>query len=500
MTLIEVMIATFLLSVILAATAASLITFTRSAHDNERRVMASAMANRAQEELQSLPWDDAAVYENDLPGLAPLAGTEDTPGYDLVLKGLDSTFEGRPMVVVPGPSGCGGVPNAPCINRRDRMPLTFEQVPIDTADPDGPSYDVFRIVTWDDEDLGIKQFTTIVRWQVRDQVVEQRFDSQRAATAAEAGDPQRPRVIQFEVGPSPMQLSDGWYWEADRPTEDLEVVVRFSRGVSDATIRFYNLSADLRYPQPPPEGEPVPDPPTLTESDLELTTLGLGRDIADPDDPNLFITFSGTIPATTRFPAGSRTFRVSGTLASMPGESFEGATTVEFVGGSGLGPVADPEDEHDPGTIDDNGEDDPPQVPSEPVSLGSISLSRNNVCLDANDRFLRPVELKVRVMGLTTEDHSVTATYTADGTHRAEQMVPVTEAGAVSPTVSSSGTWFVLQLPQGQDHGFRSRDRTRFTITARRAADRAMAGPMQSAQFEVRKPNNPNAPGQGCFT
>jgi prepilin-type N-terminal cleavage/methylation domain-containing protein len=167
-TLIELLVAFFVLAIILAAAASSLISFSRAAVDNERRVQATALLNRLHEELQALPWQLSALYDEDVAAVTWPADLDASGG----------TFEGADLVMLTGP---GADPRIPSI------PLPFEVVTID-----GRDYEVYRIISWADRDGAgdedLKRFTTVVRWQVIGQTKEQRFDSERAPTPVEFGE------------------------------------------------------------------------------------------------------------------------------------------------------------------------------------------------------------------------------------------------------------------------------------------------------------------------
>jgi hypothetical protein len=466
LTLIELLVAFGLLSVILAAVATSLITFTRTAVDNERRVQATAMSNRLHEELQALPWFDAANYELELEAIT------DPPG------GLDvaaGTFDGRDLIVLDGPSldACPTTdPAYPDCNRRERVPRASVSRTVD-----GRDYEIFQFVTWEETDPQIKRFTTIVRWQVLDRMYEERFESTRAATANEAGDPTRPRVIQFQVGPSPTPL------EADGPDQDtnvqpLDIVVRFSSPVDRAEVRFYSVES-----LPVNEG----DPPVLALRSTGDLTVDITQDGGN-------VGFSGTIGANAYvFPTGSRTFQVIGYLGV---DEFTGTTSVEFTGGSvpavsdpdedgNVEPVPDPEEPTDPG---DQG--DPP---AEDVSFGSVTVSPAAVCTDKDDLFVSNVTVEVNVAGMTPDDYVVTVTYQVPGNEtRTEALEPVGDPA----TISSAGHTFRRVFVAGQSHGFVLKNNqshtTFFTVTASRSSDGQSAGPTQSTSaLMVTKRNNP---------
>jgi hypothetical protein len=96
--------------------------------------------------------------------------------------------------------------------RIEELPYPHEDLP----PIDGRDYEVYRLVTWADRDgagpQDLKRFTTIVRWEVRGRIVEQRFDSERAPTPGELteGNPS----LQFLVTPSEVELDEDGYNKA----------------------------------------------------------------------------------------------------------------------------------------------------------------------------------------------------------------------------------------------------------------------------------------------
>jgi prepilin-type N-terminal cleavage/methylation domain-containing protein len=462
LTLIELMVSMVLLSIILAAVASSLITFSRTTVDNERRVQATALMNQLHEQLQSIPWFDAAIYE--------LEATAIT-GPD----GIEDQLDGRDLVLIAGPSASACPVGDPDCNRRERVPeARFETV------VDGNEYEVFQAVTWSDADEQTKRFTTVVRWSLLDRTYEERFESERVATAAEAGDPTLPRVIQFQVGPSPMGLTPVDVDPMDRNIGDISVVVRFSQPVDAAVLRFYSV------------GDPATD--ASGEVQLGQRTLSLTpRVFADNGKP---IEFATTIAALAyRFPDGPRTFRAVGTLGA---ETFSGTTSMLFEDGS-LPATADPDVEDGSGAPpapEPPPEDDEelPEPPGTAVDVGEVKLSQSAVCMDNQERFKSSLRVFVSVSGMTVEDHDVSMTYTANGLSRTQSLTPVTPT-----SISPAGATFEHVFAAGVDHGFRPQpgdgpgngnmtdDKTTFTVTAKRRSDGGSAGPVSSLIFTALK-------------
>jgi prepilin-type N-terminal cleavage/methylation domain-containing protein len=451
LTLIELMVSMVLLSIILAAVASSLITFSRATVDNERRVQATALLNRLHEELQAVPWFDAAIYEAEAAALDPIL----------------SVLNGRELVEMPGPSLTGCAVDEPDCNRRDRVPEPYL-----TPSIDGREYEVWQAVTWADASQQAKRFTTVVRWTYLDETLEEVFESERTATAAEAGDPTIPRVIQFSIGPSPVALD-----EDGLAPIDLAVIVRFSQGVDSASLRFYSVDG----------------PATAAAGSVQLVerTLSLTPTIFEGGKG---VEYQGSVPAGAYiFPDGPRTFRAIGLLAAEP---YEGAASVTFRDGPHA-PTADPGAPDGVGTGEDGGEDGDvgtgEEPPATPVSIDGLpTFSPALVCMDANHRFITAVSVQVSVTGMTNADYNVSLEYTADGATRTEAMSPV-NVGAVTHT----GSTFQNVFAAGQDHGFRvtkgNETETSFVVRASRLSDGGSAGPVSSATSLIVREK-----GKGC--
>lgn len=307
-TLVEMLVALFILGVIFSAAAGALISFTQASLNNERRVQATALLNRLHEELQTVRWDDAALYEEELDDLAALILAEPdidpVPGLDVAAR----TFDGLPLVTLEGP-GCDEVTDPDC--RIETIPRPFSSTRDNSLQPppaDGRDYDVFRFVTWaqdrdgiGDEDL--KRFTTIVRWQVYGRTVVQRFDSERAPTPAELFEGES--SIQFLVQPSVVELA-------------------IDAAGDYVNAQAISLTADFTFVGP-------------------MATAVAEFDVADGDDASLSLSrqgfterFAGSIPAGTQvfvtdpddFVDGQVTRRFQAVGTDADGTSFASAQVV----------------------------------------------------------------------------------------------------------------------------------------------------------------------------
>ena len=222
MTLVEVLVAILILGVILAGVAASLITSARASVTNERRVQSTAYLTSEHEDLQAIPWAQAALYEEEVGDLKDMASYPFLGDLDLDLD-LDSvppTFEGEPIATIPGPSLTGR--------------LFFVPEPVSTGvqiGTDEREYDIVRVVSERPE--GTKRFTTFVSWDVMGRTVTQRFDSERAPTPAELAELEREGVLQFLISPRPIEVDvDGI------PDAGPTIVARFAEPMDSAVVTF----------------------------------------------------------------------------------------------------------------------------------------------------------------------------------------------------------------------------------------------------------------------
>jgi prepilin-type N-terminal cleavage/methylation domain-containing protein len=285
-TLVEMMVSMTVLSIVLAAVAASLIGFTRASVDNERRIQSTAFLNSLHEDLQAVPWSDALLYEGET---GPLA--------DVGVAGSPPTFEGQPLATRPGP-GCVG-PSC----RIESIPEAYEVGVV--SEQDGRVYTVYRIITDvsrgnDPTARDVKRFTTIVRWESLGQTVEQRFDSERAPTPDEYTLANTPEVTQFLISPSEVQLD-----EHGHPYTAMSVSARFRDDVTGAVLHFPN-GID-----------------TLT-----LTRQGTSN------------RFAGTIPTDHVFAHGERAFEVRGAYTSGYASATTTVTLLEWTEGVQAPPPA----------------------------------------------------------------------------------------------------------------------------------------------------------------
>ena len=207
-TLVELIIAIVILGILFSAVAGALINFSQIALNNERRVQATGFMSSEHENLQTIPWDLAVLYEDEVTAMPAVEGLD--------LTALE--FEGEPLVLIPGPDG----------GRNDLVPEPHAVV--------DDEYEVFTFVTQSDIATA-KRFTTIVKWTVLGREVTQRFISLRAPTLANLAVGGLPEVLLFDVSPTTVPLTplDETLGVTER---SVSVVAVFSRGVNVASIEY----------------------------------------------------------------------------------------------------------------------------------------------------------------------------------------------------------------------------------------------------------------------
>jgi hypothetical protein len=168
MSLVELSIALFVISIAVAALGASLLGSIVAMDSNESRVRATALSNELLEELVGMPWAKAGLYEAE----AAAAETASPPGLGLAAP---ATFEGEELVRLPAASP-----------RDPQVPQAREAGFV----RDGRTFDVRRHVLWGDQpDIvgtrDYKHFVVVVSWTHRGQTKSVRNEAVRSPTPDE---------------------------------------------------------------------------------------------------------------------------------------------------------------------------------------------------------------------------------------------------------------------------------------------------------------------------
>ena len=150
LTIVELMIALFVVMIVFAGLAATMVASFSSIRNTEARVRAVALANELVEEMASAPWAQL--------GMELAADPNDDP----------NDFEGEVPVLLDASAN-------PILPSETTFPQTFPK--------DGHAYRVERWVTWAEEDGEpelLKRIVAIVEWDVGGQTTSVRSDTLRA--------------------------------------------------------------------------------------------------------------------------------------------------------------------------------------------------------------------------------------------------------------------------------------------------------------------------------
>ena len=235
-----------IISVIMTATAASLITFAKQSSVNEHRLQATSYLTQLHEQLQAAPWNRVALYQHEYEDLAPLEDDAEFAAR-LDLDAAPPTFDGDPISLIPGPFDYGDC-DAEC-SRLPFVPRPYQEGPVSEDADQRFHFEVFQIVTErreasdpdDPDDVpNVKRFTTIVRWELAGRPFQQVFDSERAATSADLREPEEQDVRLALFSPRFIEVKedDEGAWSNELAHD---VVVRFAYTMDGGV--------ELRYPQ-----------------------------------------------------------------------------------------------------------------------------------------------------------------------------------------------------------------------------------------------------------
>jgi type II secretory pathway pseudopilin PulG len=435
LTLVEIMVAIFVLGVILSALAGVIMTSLRTIGVSEREVRATALAQQSVEEFQSIAWDAAGLYEDEV----STAPTEWNGGNS-------DSYNGDELVVLPAPLDP--------TSRLAQVPLPYEVVPVGNT-----TYTVSRFVSWIDSDGDgtpeTKRFTAVVNWSTLTgdrtiTAVGDRVPTQAEAPATSLGT----RVLAITAAPDPAQL--------DNPTaenlQDIVVTVRANRGIPPSpltpTLRFYTLG------EPPASGE------AEDESYVERT---LTMDGSLPGENGFPTRWRVTVPAGTyRFVNGSLDVLFTG-KDSEDGNLIETFGSLQLRGGPRDGPAPRPARVSDEAVFptpptDSQDPDDP--ITAEPVRIQTIPAVNSPICVDKSTwKLTKPIEITVNTKGLVESDGTVTVAYVT----WTERQPHATKLVADTATFSTGGFSSATYRHTISDRMFRPGQNVIFSVKGIRA-------------------------------
>jgi prepilin-type N-terminal cleavage/methylation domain-containing protein len=421
MSIVEMMVAIFILGVALSALAGVIMASIRSVSRNEREATATALSVQVIEELQTLPWTVVALYANETSDSSPLPGTG--RWHDR----LDSTgtFEGHTLSEVPAYSGTVSATNP---DRDDRVPLPSTQ-----AVRKGVTYHVDRYITWVDKDGSgtpeTKRFTIVVSWEdidgsTRDIVTE----AERAPTQDEAGATyDGTRVILLTVAPNPVDL-DATTGEVD---DTLTFEIRTNAGVTDASLYV----------------------PRVNSTGVRIADREVTLTATEPDPNGGFVRFSGQIAGSADHKLWTGDVEVTFTALTTAGtpETISAVTTLVTRNGPWTPPAGSPTETE---STAPSPSPSPTETwtPSYPVSfVGTPSVP--DACVNSGSfRLKTDLVLSATVKGLIENRGNVSVTYPFWTTNQGGQ--PDTKATA-SMSRQAGGTesmaTYVVTFPANSD-------------------------------------------------
>lgn len=445
MTLVEVIVAMFLVGIILMALAATLLSSLRAININETEVRASSIAQQELELLQTLEWDAAVLYEDEI-GAAPREWSDalDAPGV----------FDGRELVTRPAPAS----PSA----RLAPVP-----VPVSTIEQAGVVYSVYRYVTWidrnEDGTPDTKRFDVRVAWEGRNSQRALSASAERTPTQGEAASTDLgTRILQFTVSPDPADLDSVTGFNVS----SVRFHVRLNTGSTGGTLRYYVLVENPGWN----EGDPFE-----SRFRWELVTAAMSGSSPHPSGGHS--AWSYTMPTSAhRFVNGPMDVQF---LAHDPGlnrlESYAGLTW-RYGPWEGVPPRPASGSGDDSGPFPDPPRPDPDPAPPSPdrstVSITNVSLP-NPLCVDRATWHPRSTyTITTHTTGLTSADGNVTLTYQyRTRTNPGKGSIQTASAGASYVSGGEAGAQYRLDITPSSGQRFMPGDSVTFTIDARRASD-----------------------------
>lgn len=437
--LAEMMVAIFVVGFVLSGLAAVLLTSLRAATTNERETRATSYAQQEIEILQSVDWEFAGLYANDI-AAAPAEWTD-----QLSAAGF---YDGLELIVLPGPA---------------TVPSRVESVPAprSTIVDRGVTYTIDRFVTWIDRDgdgaAETRRFTVVTTWDDREAgrgitVTAERAPTQGDTEATSAGG----RVLQMSLDPNVVELADDQTLMVD-PTRGVEIRVILNQSATAGSTKAYYYTLDSADQWVLAEAETKPLDPVDAAAVLEN---GAGE-----------TRFKFSIPGSARMVEGTQDILFVGTI---DGHEVHRYATLTLVGGdlAGTNPTPPAPDQPEPSPLPvipkpPDGDDTEP--PTNEVSI--TSAAPGTLCVNGGtwlpaSNFAIPMNIE----GLTQTDGTVTVHYqyrTKRNTGKGSLTTATEAASYVSGDLGMSQWNF--SIPAGTNRLFEPGSTVTFTIRATRA-------------------------------
>ncbi len=237
MSLVEMLVAMFILAVSLTALASSIITSLTAMSRDERRVRATQLANEELETLQGMPWDATGFYADDA-------------GYTATAGGAQTVTLG--------------------LNRAGATHAASAPTPTETFVRDGITYSVTRQITWVDDPADgvapsdidpndLKTFSVDIAWDDRGRPGTFTNTAQRAPsveevplTTATAPPVVGFSIVSYDVSPVEVGISP-----SGRTMQAINIELTTSEPATTVTLTLGQSSGPVDVPMTPVGGSPA---------------------------------------------------------------------------------------------------------------------------------------------------------------------------------------------------------------------------------------------------
>jgi type II secretory pathway pseudopilin PulG len=439
-TLAEMMISIFVVGFVLSGLAAVLLTSLKAATSNERETRATSYAQQEVEILQSVDWEFAGLYANDI-AAAPAGWTDQlsASGY----------YDGYELITLPGPASAA--------SRVDSVPP-----PRSTIVDRGVTYTIDRFITWIDRDgdgaAETRRFTVVTNWDDREasrgiSITAERAPTQGDTEATSAGG----RVLQMSLDPNAVELADDQSLVVD-PSRGIEVRVILNQPATAGStkVHYYSLDATNQW--------------VLEEATVK--TLDPIDAVAVAQNGAAGTRFKFSIPSTARMVEGTQDVLF---IATVDGQKVYKYATLTLVGGDlgGTNPTPPAPEAPDPSPLPvipkpDDGDDDA-TPPTDQVSI--ISATPNALCVNSGTWIpASNFAITINGEGLTSDDGTITVSYQYRTKRNSGNgsLATATESATFTSGALTSSQWG-FSIPTGTNRLFSPGSTVTFTIRASRA-------------------------------
>ena len=460
MTLLEMMVALFVIGLVLTGLASVLISTVRVAVHNEREAAATALGQQEIERLSSVGWDRIGLYSDEMSAAGPAwserlnaDGTypAETGDYELVDVVMGDDRESR----VPFPEGS----------------FDGEEAVVEF---DGTEYRVERYIYWVDRSgdgaPDTKQFDIFLSWSLLGQERTVTVSADRTPSQSEsASTPDGARILDYTISPKSVALHP----ETGVMTSSVQVSVRLNTGIDGGTLIFYSPDGDDGW----------------TRNEISMS----GTDFSEDGG---FERFTTTLTAGS-YPLVNGHTQVLFIGTNIGGVDLEARKPLHGYGGpyDGEPPVPNPDGSSTPppgggdddGGSDENGEngDDDDVDYGNSVEITSVVPSPTQQCVNqGNWRLQGDLTITVQVRGMGPDEGAMVVKYPyrTRSNDNSDTVIGTASAGPVSGNHDSATYSFTLFA--GSNRHFKPGTNLQFWAEADRHGDDD--GDMMEASSTVR--------------